>query len=542
MKRSPRRWQHTALWTLLLVSLLAASPLQDFHFKLSQQLEIFASVLTEIDRYIYASDIAKAVKTGIHAMIQSLDPYAQFVTEDDTDGLQDFVAGEHSGIGAVIDIRQEKPTVMALYKDCPAHKGGLRVGDIITQVNGEEVMDQSIAYIRRLFEGMPDTRIQLTVVRPLSSTPLTLTLTREKLRLKSVPYFSTLQEGIGYIRLARFMSYAADEVRAALDSLQAEGAWALILDLRGNPGGILEEAVSVANLFIEQGQPIVTTQGKETSLVSVFTTEQPAHDPDIPVVALIDQQSASCAEIVAGVLQDYDRAVLMGNSTFGKGLVQVTTPLCYDTQLTLTAAKYYIPSGRGIYKDPQQQAVTSARQAFATQAGRLVYEGDGITPDIEQDKLSLAPISHSLVSSDLIFDYATLFQAQYKRIAPPKNFALSDAQYGEFMDWLQDKVYPYSIEQNIAQLQQQTHVEAYAADVREQIDALRARLQSHRLQDLQHHASEIKLLLQEAIVQRYYPQEGIIEVMLTHDQSIRRACALLKDPLQYRRILQADAE
>ena len=537
MSTSPNR-RHTAVTLVLLfIGLQAASPLQDRHFKLGQQLEIVASVLKELYRYMDPVAVHAAVKTGLDAMLKALDPYAQFVAED-ASSLQDIIVGGQSGIGAVVDMRQGKPTVMALHKDYPAHKGGLRVGDVLTHINSELVQGKSIDQIRHMLCGMPDTTAQMTVERPLLRTPVTVTLIREDVRPRSVSHFSKLPGNIGYLWLERFMPQAADEVRDALDKLQTEGARKLVLDMRGNPGGVLEEAVKVTNLFIEQGLTIVSTQSRVEALTEVYTAEQPAYNTHIPIVVLIDSQSASCAEIVAGVLQDYDRAVLMGRSTFGKGLVQITTPLCYDTQLTLTAARYYMPSGRRIFKASRPDDTTTTTASFTTRAGRPVHEGEGIVPDVVQHKRVLAPVTHGLITHGLIFDYATLFRTQYERIVSPAAFALSDAHYGAFVNWLQDKAYPYSVEQDLEELQQKMHHEAYTKEVRKHIDVLRTKLQSRKQDDLQRHAAEIKLVLQDAILQRYYHQAGAAEAMLKHDRAVQSACALLQDMQQYRRLLQ----
>ncbi|MEL7065606.1 MAG: S41 family peptidase, partial [Bacteroidota bacterium] len=343
-----------------------------------------------------------------------------------------------------------------LYKDCPAHKAGVYVGDTIIRVNGEDMAAQPLDHISSLLKGMPSTQVQLTVVRQGVEQPITLTLTREKVNLKNVPYFGKVQDEIGYIRLANFATHAADEVQAALKSLQERGAQKLILDLRGNPGGILEEAIKVVNLFIDEGLTVVATKGKIASWAKTYTTTQSAYDSHLPVIVLIDQKSASAAEIVAGVIQDYDRGLLMGKSTFGKGLVQSTRSLSYNTQLKLTTARYYLPSGRSIQKiDYRQQKGTEqtvqeeqeVRSVFTTQAGRIVYEQEGVAPDIGGEKWRWAPITISLIEKGLVFEYATHFQAQNSHIAPASKFALSDAQYQDFVTWLQDKDYPYTIEQ-----------------------------------------------------------------------------------------------
>ena len=544
-----RKWRYPIVLFLLLLGLLAGNQLQDKYFKLSKNLEIFADILKELDLY-YVNDIDPdtLAKTGIDAMLRSLDPYTTFLPEEDLENFKTFTTGEYGGIGAIIGRREGRAILVMLYKDCPAHKAGLRVGDAISQVNGEDMADSPLTHVSSLLKGMPDTSVQLSVTRYGVEEPLEFTLTREKVTLKNVPYYGQVQKGLGYIRLANFTTHAADEVKAALEGLKEDGAQKLILDMRGNPGGILEEAVKVVNLFIDQDRTVVETKSKVATLAKTCTTTQPAYDTHIPIIVLIDNKSASAAEIVAGVLQDYDRGVLIGKSTFGKGLVQTTRPLSYNTQLKLTISEYYIPSGRSIQKvdysrqhqhqEPGAEGEVSPK-VFTTEAGRKVYDGHGITPDIEGEKLSLAPITISLMGNGLIFDYATRFQAQNEHIKSAREFVLSDEQYNHFLDWLKDKDYAYTIEPKIDQLLQQAEKESYTEETTEQIALLKHQIQRHKKADLKKFKQEIKLTLQEAIIMRYYFQEGAIEAMLDHDQNIQQACTVFQDMDQYHSLLRA---
>jgi carboxyl-terminal processing protease len=544
-----RKWRYFVALLLLLLGTLAGNQLQDKYFKLGKNLEIFADILSELDvYYVDEIDPDAVVKKGIDAMLCSLDPHTAFFPEEALESLETFTIGEYGGIGAVVGSKEGKTIVIMLYKDCPAHKGGLRVGDEISQVNGEDMTDRPNGYVSSLLKGTPGTSVQLAVVRHGAGKPLALTLTREKITLKNVPYYGQIKEGIGYIRLASFTTHVADEVQAALKSLQESGTKKLILDLRGNPGGILEEAVKVVNLFIEQDLVVVATKGKVGSLAKTYTTAQRAYDATVPIIVLIDQRSASASEIVAGVLQDYDRGVLIGRNTFGKGLVQTTRLLSHNTQLKLTTSKYYLPSGRSIQKidhscqrqgNAIEQTIDLPKKIFTTQAGRRVYDANGITPDLEGDRLSLAPITVSLIERGLIFDYATLFQAQNDQIAPAKDFVFSTTQYGDFVAWLEDKDYAYTIEPGIDQLLQQAQDESYAAGIKEQILFLKTQIQHHKAEDLKKFEEEIKLILQEAIVARYYFQEGVIEGMLNYDQSIQKACTLFQDMRQYDSLLKS---
>jgi carboxyl-terminal processing protease len=543
-----RKWRYSVALLLLSLGILVGSQLQDKYFKLSKNLEIFADVLKELDaHYVDEIDFDALVQVGLDAMLYSLDPYTTFLPEEDAESLKTYTMGEYGGIGAITSKRKGKTIVIMLYQGCPAHKGGLRVGDEISQVNGEDMADHPIEYVSSLLKGMAGTSVQLTVVRQGIQEPLMFTLTREQIVLKNVSYYGQVQEGIGYIRLAGFATHAADEVQAALESLKAGGMQKLILDLRGNPGGILEEAIKVVNLFIEQGLMVVATKGRVASRAKTYTTTQRAYDATSPIIVLIDQKSASASEIVAGVIQDYDRGVLIGNNTFGKGLVQTTRSLSYNTQLKLTASKYFIPSGRSIQKidySYRQQESTAGPltdmpdKVFTTQAGRRVHDGNGITPDLEGGGFSLAPITVSLLEQGLVFDYVTLFQAQNDHIVAARDFVFSADQYEDFLAWLRDKNYTYTIEPSIDRLLKRAQNESYTAGVQEQIASLKNQIQHYKEADLRKFEKEIKLILQEEIIARYYFQEGAISAMLVHDPSIQKACDLFQDMRQYHDLLK----
>lgn len=533
--------------SLLLIGTLATGKHQDKHFKHSKNWEILAHVLKELDAYyVHTIDYDDLLETGIHAMLQSLDPYTSFIPEESSASFKTLTTGAYEGIGAVIGTRQHKNLVFMLYKDTPAYKGGLRVGDEIIQVDGEDVRNKPIEQVSSLLRGNPNTTVRATVARYACPQPLELTLTRDKVTLKNVLYSGQIKQGIGYIKLANFTTQVSDEVKVAINALKDSGAQKLILDLRGNPGGILEEAVKVVNLFLDKGLQVVETKSRLENIANTYRTEQAAYDSQIPLVILIDQGSASAAEIVAGVIQDYDRGILIGKKTYGKGLVQVVRPLRYHAQLKVTTAQYYIPSGRSIQKVNYQQHGTQQateladepKVVFKTRQGRTVYEGDGIDPDLETDKLSIAPITTSLLGQGLIFDYTTVFCAKHGTIAPAQDFRLSEAQYQDFIAWLADKEFPYTIETSLDHLSAKAQNEAYPEGIQAQIAALKVQVQHQKEADLQTYSEEIKLILQESVAGRYYFQEGVIEAMLTHDQAIQKACTLFDDMDQYQAMLQ----
>jgi len=540
---------HPSWVTIFLIfSSLTAVSSQEKHSGLNKNLEILAQVLQELEaHYVEELDYETLLQTGIHKMLQSLDPYTCLITEEALPGFKTLITGAYAGIGALIGTRQNKHRIIMLYKDAPASKAGLRVGDIIIEVDGKQVQNQPIDQVSQSLKGLPKTSVQVTILREGITKPIVITIKREKVSLKSVTYAGSLQGNIGYIKLASFTTQAAEEVKTALQALKASGTQKLILDLRGNPGGILEEAVKIANIFLEQDLVIVNTKSKIGSLSAVYATQEPAYDSQMPLVVLIDQESASAAEIVAGVIQDYDRGILIGKKTYGKGLVQTIRPLCHNTQLKLTTAKYYIPSGRSIQKTQHKQKqpdtklslepTTEPTVTFQTKHGRLVYEGNGIAPDQEIEKQQLAPITKSLLTQGLIFDYTFLFGAQHPSIGPAKSFQLSTAQYQSFIAWLADKEYAYSIESYFDQLCTKAQKEVYPEEIYQQLVLLRAKVQAYKQVDLEQHSKEIKLILQESILAHYYFQEEVIEAMLSHDQVIQQACRLLEDKSQYQSLL-----
>ncbi len=545
-----RKWYHFALLSLLLVGLIASIQLKGKRARLDKNLEIFADILKTLSlHYVDEVDLDATVKTGINAMLYSLDPYTNFFSGEDLESFQTSTTGKYGGIGALIGKKGGRIRIVELYKYFPAHQGGLRVGDQIVQINGEDVAHLPVTHAANLLKGMPNTSVQLSVMRHGVEKPLAFTLTREKVTLKNVLYHGHLQQDIGYIKLTGFATGAAEEVRTALERLKENGAKKLVLDLRSNPGGILEEAIQLVNLLLDQGLTVVATKSRlAKGGAKSYATTQPACDRVIPVIVLIDQNSASAAEIVAGVIQDYDRGILIGKSTFGKGLVQVTKPLSHNTQLKLTTAEYFIPSGRSIQrahhsclyqKETMEEKPEESRKVFKTQSGRKVYDGNGITPDIEVEEWSPAPVTIGLIREGLIFDYATLFRSQHDSLMPAREFRLSDSQYEHFLAWVREKDYTYTIEPRIDQLRQQAQLEAYSDNIQAKIDLLKTQVQRHKSEDLHKFKSEIKLVLQEAIAMRYYFREGATEAMLNHDKNIQKACQLFQDMSQYRQLLEA---
>jgi carboxyl-terminal processing protease len=376
-------------------------------------------------------------------------------------------------------------------------------------------------------------------------------MTREKITIDNVPYFGLIDDGIGYIKLSDFTTNAGKEVKNAVVALQGQGATKFILDLRGNPGGLLNEAVNVSNIFIPKGSEVVSTKGKMTDWNKTYKALNPPVDTEMPLVILTSSSSASAAEIVAGVVQDYDRGVLVGQKTFGKGLVQATRPLTYNSQLKITTAKYYIPSGRCIqaidYSNRNEDGSVgkvpdSLKVVFKTRSGRVVYDGGGVDPDIVINLGFLPPIAVSLISKGLIFDYATEYYYNHETIASSKDFKLTDAEYNDFVTWLNDKDYDYTtrVEYSIDELIKQAKKEKYYEDIDQQIQSLKTKVMHNKNTDLQKFKADINQILEEEISSRYYLRKGVIETSFSADESIKAAIEVLKDSDRYHQILQSN--
>ena len=402
-----------------------------------------------------------------------------------------------------------------------------------------------------LLKGPANTPVYLKVKRGTDT--LEFNLIRKKISIKNVPYYGKLDDMTGYIKLGDFTTNASSEVRNALIDLKAQGVQRLVLDLRDNPGGLLNEAVEIVNLFIPKGKEVVKTIGKLENVNFTYKTSKTPVDKDIPLVILINERSASAAEIVAGALQDYDRAVLVGRKSFGKGLVQTTIPLTYNSQLKVTTAKYYIPSGRCIQaidyaQSRENGAITSVpdslRKAFKTMNGRTVLDGAGIEPDEKTISLSYAPISYSLVGRNHIFDFATQYFYKHKGIGNPGSFSITDQDYNEFVSWLEGKEYDYTtyLEKSVDDLLKYAEKEAYYDEIKDQIEAIEKRVHHNKEQDLVTHKAEIKKILSEEIVSRYYFQEGMIQAGLSQDADVKLAKEYLSQPKKMELVLTASSK
>lgn len=511
-------------------------------FEITKNLDIFVTLFREIDMF-YVDDKSpeELINAGINGMLESLDPYTTYIPEANTDDIKFMTTGQYGGIGALIRQAGDYIVVTEPYEGFPAQKAGIKAGDTLLSINGISTKKKSVNDVSQMLKGNPNTRIELKLKRIGDSAVINKDFFREKITIKNVPYFGMVENQIGYIRLGNFTSEASVEVKNAFTDLKKRGAKAIILDLRGNPGGLLNEAVDITNIWIGKGQEIVSTKGKAKQWDNVYRTEKTPEDTLIPMAVLVDRGSASASEIVTGSLQDLDRAVIIGQRTFGKGLVQTNRPLSYNTHLKITTAKYYIPSGRCIqaldYSHRNEDGSVghipdSLISEFKTRNGRLVYDGGGIAPDIKVDAPMPANITFRLYVENLLFDYATYFASKHDSIDIPEKFEVTDAIYSDFMEYLKTKKFEYvtSSNEKLDELIETAKSEGYYAVAQTEINALRDKLKADINKDLILFKDELKKLLAEEIVSRYYYQTGSIICSLKKDVQLEKAIEVLKKP------------
>lgn len=540
------------LGAFILTGFFAFKAKNDKLFAIAKNIDIFATLIRELDSY-YVDDIDpdELVTIGINAMLEELDPYTTYVPEEDSDDYRMMTTGEYAGIGALIGNRGEGSMVIMPYTGFPAQTVGLKIADYILQIDSTDVTSLGTSDVSTLLKGPANTPVHLVVKRAQDT--LEFDVIRKKIAIKNVPYYGKLDEHTGYIKLAEFTTNASTEVRNALVDLKSQGIDRLVLDVRDNPGGLVNEAVEIVNLFIPKGKEVVKTIGKLENVNYTYKTAKTPADKDIPLVVLLNEHSASASEIVAGALQDYDRAVLLGRKSFGKGLVQTTVPLTYNAQMKVTTAKYYIPSGRCIQAIDYLQSresnelVTvpdSLRKVFYTKNGRKVLDGAGIEPDTKVDQMSYAPISYSLVARNHVFDYATQYFYEHAEIAEPSTFAVSDSDYADFVKWLQGKEYDYTtyLEKSVDDMRKNAEKVDYYEEIKAEIDLLEKRVNHSKEQDLITNKEEIKKILSQEIVSRYYFQEGMIESGLRYDEDVKLAKEYLKQPAKIKSTLTASSK
>jgi carboxyl-terminal processing protease len=536
-------------WWLAIVStpilLVAFRPADDNVFEISRNLDVFTTLFRELMiYYVDPTEPQELVTTGINAMLESLDPYTQFIPESEADDYRFMTTGQYGGIGALIGQREGDVIITDPYEGYPAQKAGLMSGDIIKAIDGKSVKGKEYDDVSKMLKGQPQTTISITVLSPGTNQEITRTLQREEIQIKNVPYFGLMENSVGYIRLSGFTDDAGREVKDAVQDLKKKGAKGIILDVRSNPGGLLNEAVNVVNVFVDRGQEVVSTRGKMKEWDKTYKALNASIDTKIPLAVLVNSNAASASEIVSGALQDLDRAIVIGQRTFGKGLVQTTRPLSYNAQLKITTAKYYIPSGRCIqaldyaHRKADGSVVKVADSLvneFKTSQGRKVYDGGGIAPDYTTEIPVYSSISQSLASHYMFFDYATEYRIKNPAIGPAKTFRLSDEDYNRFVSWLDGKEYDYvtDSEKKLEDFKAKAEKEKYFAQISKDYETLAASLRHDKKSDLQLHKAEIKELLENEIVSRYYFQNGRIENSFDSDTEVKLAVKALSNPAVY---------
>ncbi|MDD2530627.1 MAG: S41 family peptidase [Bacteroidales bacterium] len=522
---------------------------EDKGFELSKNLEIFSSVYKNLHlNYVDEINPGDLMKTAIDAMLAKLDPYTNFIPEANLEDAKLQLMGQYGGIGAVIHEKDGKVYISEPYQNLPADKAGFKAGDIILEVNGQVAKDRTSDEIKEFLRGQAGSEIKLKVLR--EGKEIEKTFRREEITIDNVPYYGIIRNEIGYIKLNEFTNGAANNVLNAFKELKKQNSdlKGLILDLRGNGGGLLTDAVSIVNMFVEKGQNIVSTKGKIVERNQTFKTNYNPIDLNIPIVILIDNLSASASEIVAGSLQDLDRAVIMGQRTFGKGLVQNIIPLTYNAQMKVTVSKYYIPSGRCIqaidysHRDEFGRALNvpdSLKVAFKTKGGRVVYDGFGIEPDVSIEPEYASPIIISIITKFLAFDFATEFVKQNPTIPSPKDFKITDEIYNQFTSFVKDKDYSYSTitERMLAELEDMAKKEKYSQEIENTIEYLKKKIEEDKNNDLIKFKDDIKEILLSEIVVRYHYQKGRIEALLNLDKDVAKAIELLSNSKEYNKIL-----
>ena len=537
--------------TLFMMSCLvmnAQTDSSDHAFDVSSQLDIFSNAYRILDAYYVDSlDAKEVVTTGIKAMFRSLDPYTEYYPKEEEEELKMLTQAKYGGIGSII--RQMKDSTVIIlepYEGMPATEAGLQAGDVLLQIDDNDLKNKTSNEVSTLLRGEPGTTFSLKFQRPGENKPRTVKITRQNIKMPCIPYSGILKENIGYINLNSFTSDCFSHMRKAVISLKERGATSLIIDLRGNGGGALDQAVSIVNLFVKKGQTIVETKGKVNATHQVYETTDEPLDLNIPLTILVNENSASASEIVAGSLQDLDRAVIIGTRTYGKGLVQAIRQLPFDANMKLTTSKYYIPSGRCIQEiDYKRQRNKSAKNAttgnsaqdsiFYTLNHREVKSGRGIAPDITIKHDTLPNILIYLNDDDVLVNWGTKYCQTHQKPESVKDFELTDQDFNEFKQMVIESGFKFDrlSDKNLQQLKKVAQFEGYYDDAKAEFDALEAKFNRGLATDLDRNQKEIRLIMSMEIVKRWYFEAGTIQQALKDDPDVDKAVEILKDKEQY---------
>lgn len=522
-------------------------------FKVAKNLDIFNSIVKELDMfYVDTIDADKTIRTGIESMLYSLDPYTEYFPEDDQAELEQMLKNSYGGIGSIItwNSKLKRSMIAEPYENMPAATVGLKVGDILMEIDGKDLAGKNNIEVSEMLRGQVGTSFKLKVKRPGTEQPLEFDIVRRSIQMPLIPYYTMLDNHIGYINLSTFSGNPSKEFKKAFLDLKKQGITSLVIDLRNNGGGLLEEAVEIANFFLPRGKTLVTTKGRIKQASNTYKTLREPLDLEIPLAVLVNGGTASSSEILAGSLQDLDRAVIVGNRTFGKGLVQTTRPLPYGGTMKLTTSKYYIPSGRCVqaidYKRRNEEGgriPDSLTNVFHTAAGREVRDGGGVMPDIAVKQEKLPNILYYLVNDNLIFDYATEYCLKHPTIPAPEAFEVTDADYAEFKEKVKkaDFKYDQQTEKILKNLKEMAEFEGYLSDASEEFKALEKKLTHNLERDLDYFSKDIKEMIAVEIIKRYYYQRGSIIQQLKDDDDLKEAAKILAAPEKYKEMLSASA-
>jgi carboxyl-terminal processing protease len=527
-----------------------AQPPVNNSFDILKNLDIYATCIKELnEHYVDVINPGELTKTGIDAMLNSLDPYTNYIPESEIEDYKFITTGEYGGIGALIHQQGDYVVISEPYEGSPAQKSDIRAGDKILEINGQSAKGKSYSDVSTILKGQAGTPISMKLLRDGVDKPIEKNINREIIKVDNIPYSGIVSKNIGYIKLNSFTQNAGQEVKQAFLKLkEGNDLKGVIIDLRGNGGGLLDEAVNITNIFIDKGQEVVSTKGKMPDKNFTHRTLYPPTDLNIPLVILVDKQSASASEILAGSIQDLDRGVIIGQRTYGKGLVQNVIPLSFNAQMKVTVAKYYIPSGRCIqaidYSHKNKQGgfalyPDSLIKPFKTKDGRTVYEGRGIKPDVLTPPISYSNIAMSLYTKYVIFDYATKFTREHASIPPAGEFQITDSIFSDFEKFIAGKNYDYTTksEQALEDLKKNAQTENYFNAIKSEYDALKAQMSNDKKGDLQKFKNQIKDLLRVEIAGRYYYQKGKVKSSLENDSDLAEAVKTLSDPGLYKSII-----
>lgn len=548
------RWAVALLLVLgIALTCLSFKGSDDRTFQMAKNLDIFNSIVKELDMfYVDTIDPNKTIREGIEAMLYSLDPYTNYFPEEDQSELEQMLKNSYGGIGSIItwNAKLKRSMIAEPYEGMPAAEVGLKAGDILMSIDGKDLAGKNNQEVSEMLRGQVGTDFKLKVKRPGTEKELEFDIVRRSIQLPIIPYYTVLGNHIGYINLSTFSGDPSKEFKQAFLDLKKQGITSLVIDLRNNGGGLLDEAVEIANFFLPRGETLVTTKGKIKQASNTYKTLREPLDLDIPLAVLVNSATASSSEILAGSLQDLDRAVIVGTRTYGKGLVQTTRPLPYGATMKITTSKYYIPSGRCVqaidYAHRNEDGSVgripdSLTTVFHTAAGREVRDGGGVTPDIVVKQEKLPNILFYLVNDNLIFDYATEYCLKHAAIPAAEQFEITDADYNDFKALVKkaDFKYDQQSEKLLKNLKEMAEFEGYLTDASQEFEALEKKLTHNLDRDLDHFSKDIKNMIAIEIIKRYYYQRGSIIQQLKDDNDLKEAIKILGDSAKYKEMLSA---